>query len=129
LTLHYRARPELEDAVRRWADAESRRSGLVSRPARMSVELHPPIDVDKGTALLQVAEGLSAVCFIGDDVGDLPAFDALDQLEERGVAVLRVAVAGSEAVPALVDRADLVLDGPEAVKDLLERLLPSASTA
>jgi trehalose 6-phosphate phosphatase len=129
LTLHYRARPELEDAVRRWADAESRRSGLVSRPARMSVELHPPIAVDKGTALLQVAEGLSAVCFIGDDVGDLPAFDALDELEQQGVAVLRVAVGGSEAVPALVERADLVLDGPEGVKDLLERLLPSASAA
>jgi trehalose 6-phosphate phosphatase len=125
LTLHYRARPELEDEVQRWADTESRRSGLVARPARMSVELHPPIDVDKGTALLEVADGLRAVCFIGDDVGDLPAFDALDQLAEQGVAVLRVAVRGSEAVPALLARADLVLDGPAAVKDLLERLLPA----
>jgi trehalose 6-phosphate phosphatase len=125
LTFHYRARPELEDQVRAWGEVESRRSGLVSRPARMSVELHPPIDVDKGTALLALADGLAAVCFIGDDVGDLPAFDALDELEARGVAVLRVAVAGSEAVPALVERADLVLEGPEAVKDLLERLLPA----
>lgn len=123
LTLHYRTRPELEDDVVRWADAESRRSGLVSRPARKSVELHPPIDVDKGTALLQVAQGLAAVCFIGDDVGDLPAFDALDHLEEEGVAVLRVAVSGPEAVDELVERADLVLDGPEDVKALLERLL------
>jgi trehalose 6-phosphate phosphatase len=125
MTLHYRSRPDLEDEVRRWADGESRRSGLVSRPARMSVELHPPIDVDKGTALLEVAEGLAAVCFIGDDVGDLPAFDALDQLEAQGVAVLRVAVSGEEAVPQLIERADLVLDDPEAVKDLLQRLLPA----
>lgn len=125
LTFHYRTKPELEKKVRSWADVESRRSGLVSRPARMSVELHPPIDVDKGTALLEVAEGLGAVCFIGDDVGDLPAFDALDQLEARGVAVLRVAVSGDEAVQALVDRADLVLEGPEAVKELLQRLLPA----
>lgn len=122
LTFHYRSHPELADEVEAWAEAEAGRSGLVSRPARMSVELHPPIDADKGTALADVVEGLAAVLFIGDDVGDLPAFDALDRLAGEGVTVVRVAVASSEAVPDLLDRADLVLEGPSGVRDLLRRL-------
>lgn len=123
LTFHYRSQPALEPEVRAWAQVEARRSGLVARPARMSVELHPPIDADKGSALMEVTEGLAAVCFIGDDVGDLPAFDALDALAAEGVATVRVAVSSNEAVADLVARADLVLDGPEEVHDLLRQLL------
>lgn len=123
LTFHYRAQPALEPEVRAWAQVEARRSGLVARPARMSVELHPPIEADKGSALMGVAEGLGAVCFIGDDVGDLPAFDALDSLAAKGVATVRVAVSSNEAVADLVARADLVLEGPEEVHDLLRSLL------
>jgi trehalose 6-phosphate phosphatase len=123
LTFHYRSQPALEPEVRAWAQVEARRSGLVARPARMSVELHPPIDADKGSALMDVTDGLGAVCFIGDDVGDLPAFDALDSLAARGVATVRVAVSSSEAVADLVARADLVLEGPEEVHDLLRSLL------
>lgn len=122
LTLHYRARPDLEPAVAGWAAAQGARSGLVVRPARMSVELHPPIAADKGTAVDDLVRGVEAVCFVGDDRGDLPAFDALDRLEERGVASVRVAVASDEVPGELVDRADLVVDGPPAVLDLLRYL-------
>ena len=80
LTLHYRGRPERRGEVRAWAEQQAARSGLEVRSARLSFELHPPIDVDKGSSLLELADDLDAVCFIGDDVGDLPAFDALDQL-------------------------------------------------
>jgi trehalose 6-phosphate phosphatase len=100
------------------------RSGLVVRPAKMSYELHPPIAADKGTALLDVVDDLKAVCFIGDDVGDEKAFDALDRLAERGgVAVVRVTVAGPETPEELVQRADLVVDGPEGALDLLRGVL------
>ena len=54
----------------------------------MSVELHPPIDEDKGTALARLAADHDGpVMFVGDDVGDLPAFDALDALERSGRTV------------------------------------------
>jgi trehalose 6-phosphate phosphatase len=123
LTLHYRSRPELADPVREWAESQAARSGLVARSARMSVELHPPIEADKGTALDSLADELSALSYAGDDAGDLPAFGALDRLTaDRGVATLRVAVGSDEAPPALVDRADLVLDGPHQVLDLLRAL-------
>jgi trehalose 6-phosphate phosphatase len=128
LTLHYRVRPDLEPAVLEWARAQADRSGLELRRAKMSVELHPPIPADKGTALEALTGGMAAVCFVGDDRGDLPAYDALDRLAGAGVAALRVAVASSEAPPELIDRADLVLDGPPAVVDLFRSLAAGRST-
>lgn len=122
LTLHYRSHPELEDEVRKWAISQAARSGLVVRSARMSVELHPPIDSDKGTALESLAHELEAVCYVGDDVGDLPAFDALDRLAGRGVHTLRVAVSSDESPQDLLDRADLVVDGPPGVLSFLRDL-------
>lgn len=123
LTLHFRTRPEAEPEVRAWAERQAARSGLVTRPARKSFELHPPIRADKGTAVLQLCAGLGAALFLGDDVGDLPAFDALDQLAGRGADVVKVAVRSNEAPPLLLERADLVVDGPEGAAALLERLL------
>jgi trehalose 6-phosphate phosphatase len=122
LTFHYRGAPEASDAVHAWARTQAARSGLAQRPARMSVELHPPIDADKGTALLEAAEGFTAVCFAGDDVGDLPAFDALDRLASGGVDVLRAVVRSDESDAGLVERADLVLDAPTQVVGLFRQL-------
>jgi trehalose 6-phosphate phosphatase len=122
LTLHYRNHPEIADEVREWARRQAARSGLEARPAKMSVELHPPIPADKGTALEALVDDLDNVLYIGDDHGDLPAFDALDRLARAGVTVLRVAVAGEEAPDELVARADLLVDGPTGVLDVLRRL-------
>jgi trehalose 6-phosphate phosphatase len=89
--------------------------------------LHPPIAADKGTALRDLAEGLAAVCFLGDDVGDLPAFEALEQLAVSGVATVRIAVRSNEAPLALLDAADLVVDGPEGARELLSELVEGVS--
>jgi trehalose 6-phosphate phosphatase len=91
----------------------------------MSVELHPPIDADKGTALENLTAGLEAVCYAGDDRGDLPAFDALDRMAAAGVHTLRVVVSSPEVPPELLARADLVVDDPAGVLDVLRRLLPA----
>lgn len=128
LTLHYRRHPQAAAAVEDWARRQAARSGLVVRPARMSVELHPPIAADKGTALVSLATGFAAVCFIGDDRGDLPAFDALDALAGRGAHTVRVAVRSGESPPDLLDRADLIVEGPEAVVGLLGELAGFART-
>jgi trehalose 6-phosphate phosphatase len=122
LTLHYRGRPRLEPKVRAWAEQWAARSGLQCRAARMSYELHPPIPADKGTALLEHAAELTAVCFIGDDAGDVPAFVALDKLQADGVHTWRVAVRSDEETSDLVDRADLTVDGPAGVMRFLRSL-------
>jgi trehalose 6-phosphate phosphatase len=123
LTLHYRGHPELEAEVRDLAERQAARSGLSVRAARMSYELHPPIDADKGTALHDLAGGLDAVCFLGDDRGDLPAFVELERLASDGVVTARIAVRSDEAPDELLETADLVVDGPEGVRELLQQLL------
>lgn len=123
LTLHYRTAPDQEAATAAYAAEEAHRSGLVARPARMSWELHPPIEVDKGTAVLDLVGDLRAVAFAGDDVGDLPGFDALDELDGRGLATLRIAVDSSEAPRPLLERADVAVDGPDGLVALLKSLI------
>lgn len=127
LTLHYRERPELESEVEAWAALQAHRSGLQRRAARMSFELHPPIPADKGSALGDLAEELTTVCFVGDDVADLRAFDALDGMAAQGRRTVRVAVHSSEETGELMDRADVVVDGPKGVLGLLTSLAADLS--
>jgi trehalose 6-phosphate phosphatase len=123
LTLHFRSAPDREGQARAWAAAEHDRTGLVVRPAKSSVELHPPVDTDKGTVVESIAGDHDAVVFLGDDVGDLPAFDALDRLADRGLSTLRVGVHTPEAPPEVLRRADLVVEGPEGALGFLQGLL------
>ena len=126
LTIHYRRVPDREPAVEALAAAVAADTGLVVRTARRSIELHPPVDADKGTVINTLAEGLDAACYLGDDLGDLAAFAALDQLAVRGVATVRVAVRSDEAPPELLEAADVVVDGPRGALALLRTLLPSS---
>ncbi len=123
LTLHVRRRPELAEPVAVWADHLAARTGLVARPAKMSVELHPPVDVDKGTVVEELVGDLAAACYVGDDVGDLPAFAALDRLAKGGLRAVKVAVHTADSDRALLDEADLRVDGPEGAVALLRSLL------
>jgi trehalose 6-phosphate phosphatase len=123
LTLHYRRRPELAAAAAEWATEAARRSGLRLRPAKMSLELHPPVAVDKGTVVTARAAGMGAVAYVGDDEGDLPAFAALDALAAAGVATVKVAVRTPETAAALLAQADLEVDGPAGALALLQALL------
>jgi trehalose 6-phosphate phosphatase len=122
LTVHYRRRPELQSQAKQWAEGVAEETGLTVDEAKMSYELRPPIPHGKGVVLEKAADGLRAACFFGDDVGDLGGFDALDRLAERDLAVVRVAVRSDEAPDELLERADLVVDGPPDVLEILELL-------
>ena len=86
-------------------------------PDGMAVEFRPPVDIDKGSVVEDLARGCSAACFAGDDAGDLAAFAALDRLAARGRARVRVAVADEESPPELVAAADVVVRGPAEALD------------
>ncbi|MFV2119123.1 trehalose-phosphatase, partial [Streptomyces sp. Act-28] len=98
------------------------RHGLVVEPGRMVLELRPP-GMDKGQALREhVREtGAKAVVYAGDDLGDLPAFAAVEKLRADGVPGLLVC-SGSDEVRALAARADLTLRGPAEVVAFLAAL-------
>jgi len=98
-------------------------AGLVAEPGRKVVELRPP-GMDKGRALRELVREtrVGAVMFVGDDLGDLAAFDAVDQLRHDGIHGLLVC-AGSSEVEELAARADLVVDGPSGVSELVADLV------
>ncbi|WP_018567044.1 trehalose-phosphatase [Streptomyces sp. PsTaAH-124] len=98
------------------------RHGLIVEPGRMVLELRPP-GMDKGVALLEHVRALGAgsVLYAGDDLGDLPAFTAVDKLRSDGLPGVLVC-SGSAEVTELSSRADLVVPGPEGVVRLLAAL-------
>jgi trehalose 6-phosphate phosphatase len=109
-------------AARQIAD----RHGLQVVVGKLVWELRPAVPSDKGDAVRRVVaeSGARWVVVAGDDLGDLPAFAAAAQLAAEGGERLRVAVSSAEAPPALLADADLVVEGPPGLRDLLERLLP-----
>jgi trehalose 6-phosphate phosphatase len=110
-----RARRSLELVADR-----ARAAGLEARWGRKVLELRPPVEADKGTAVraLLSERRLSRALYAGDDTTDLDAFRGLDGLE----LAVRVAVASSEGPPALREAADLVVASPAELLDLLRVL-------
>jgi trehalose 6-phosphate phosphatase len=100
--------------------AAAEEAGLAVVPGRLILEVRPHAGGDKGDALRRIitSEGLRAAMVAGDDVGDIPAFEALGALE----TAVRVAVASPESPPELAAGADLVLGSPEEFVRLLEEL-------
>ncbi|MEW1546066.1 trehalose-phosphatase [Streptomyces tsukubensis] len=98
------------------------RHGLVLEPGRMVLELRPP-GMDKGVALAEYVHevGAESVLYAGDDLGDLPAYAAVEKLRSDGLAGVLVC-SGSTEVTELADRADLLLAGPAEVVSFLASL-------
>ena len=98
----------------------ARHEGLVARFGRKVLELRPPVGAHKGTAVTHLLgeRGLERALYAGDDTTDLDAFNALRALE-LGVTV---AVASPEGPAALREAADVVVDGPPAMLELLRSL-------
>ena len=120
--LHYRSAPD-ERKARAEAEriaARARDAGFETRFGRKVLELLPPIPGNKGTAVRRLLDQhrLDRVLYAGDDTTDVDAFAALTTVE-LGV---RVAVASAEGPHALVDAADVVVDGPLQLLTLLRKL-------
>jgi trehalose 6-phosphate phosphatase len=96
--------------------------GLESHDGRNVLEIRLP-GYDKGAVLRKLVERFepSAVLFAGDDVGDLPAFEVVRELRERGLPAFGVAASSAE-VSALDEVADVHVDGPAGVLGLLAAL-------
>jgi trehalose 6-phosphate phosphatase len=128
LAIHYRqaedpgaARSRLAAALRPLAEE----AGLELLEGNMVVELLGREHPMKGVAVERLAarHGLEAVLYAGDDRPDLDAFAALDRLaSDGGVRTVRVAVRGAETAPELVRAADVVVDGPSGLVELLGQL-------
>ena len=134
VTLHFRRAPEHKGWVEAFAERQHATRGLQVHPGRLERELRPALDVDKGTVVRslvvehdeqQGAEPLRVLAAFGDDVGDLPAFAALEALrapEGPPRLVVRVAVVDAESPPAVAAAADLSVPGATGAVALLHDL-------
>lgn len=124
LSFHYREAVD-EDAARTDLEAiagQAEAAGLVARWGRKVLEIRPRVAADKGTAIVAIVQdaGVAAALYAGDDRTDLDAFRGL---REAGLSLaVCVAVDSVEAPPELLEAADLVVDGPAGIVELLGRL-------
>jgi trehalose 6-phosphate phosphatase len=103
--------------------AESARAhDLDVEPGKQVIEVRAH-GMHKGAAVRRLVEqvGARAIVFGGDDLGDVEAFKAVAELRGEGLAGLLVCSASAEENP-LADLADVVVQGPAGILDLLRQL-------
>jgi trehalose 6-phosphate phosphatase len=122
VTFHYRGRADEDEAVRdlEALAGKARARGLAARFGRKILEVLPPLEANKGTAVrtLLAETGVRRALAAGDDVTDIDSFRALDGLE----LAVRVAVASPESPAALRESADVVVPDTGAFLELLRSL-------
>ena len=126
---HWRGAPNeqaAEEAVRGIA-AHAEQEGFEVHWGRKVLEVRPPVVLSKGIGIATLLRGepVHAAVYVGDDTTDLDAFRGLRTLVQSGelASALCVAVGSDEAPPDLAREADITVDGPEGVRELLEALL------
>jgi trehalose 6-phosphate phosphatase len=98
-------------------------AGLEMRPGKEVLEICIP-GIDKGTAIRElIGDETAAVCYAGDDVGDLPAVREVNAWSSRnGRPKLAVAVSPSGMGP-LAGLADLTVPDPHSLLLLLRQII------
>lgn len=131
-SIHLRAVAEpaaAEEAVFALAQQLGGPRGLRVTRGRRVVELRPPVEANKGTAVADLIHehDVSGAIYIGDDQTDLDAFHALRELSAAaGVRSVTVGVLSAEAPEELAASADIRLAREEQVPEFLRRLLAEA---
>ncbi|GAC1479608.1 MAG: hypothetical protein NVS1B4_24310 [Gemmatimonadaceae bacterium] len=130
LTVHYRlAGDGVLPALQRLVDGVARSESLRTVAAKMAIEVRPPVAVDKGTAVVALAERLGALApgaallFAGDDVTDEDAFRALRDRSADAVT-LRVVDGGGQGggSPDRPTRAEFCVSDPAALQRILDAI-------
>jgi trehalose 6-phosphate phosphatase len=125
---HWRGAPDeakAQEAVKEIADA-AEEAGFKPHWGRKVLEVRPPLPIDKGQAIKALVHHcpVRSALFGGDDVTDLDAFEALDDLVADGQlgSAVRVGLRSDEGPPGIVERADLAVDGVLGFQTVLQVL-------
>jgi trehalose 6-phosphate phosphatase len=130
VAVHTRRLPQPQATFRRLevtlAEA-AERNGLTLEPGRLVLEVRAP-GMHKGLAVHAALEEYDGrgVVFVGDDLGDLEAFEAVRVLREQGLPTL-LACSSSDEQEALAELADVVVHGPAGVVELLAAFTAEAA--
>jgi trehalose 6-phosphate phosphatase len=98
-------------------------AGLELRPGKEVLEICLP-GIDKGTAIRElIGTGTAAVCYAGDDVGDLPAIREVNAWSGRsGRPTLAIAVDPAGRGP-LAGLADVTVPDPDGLISALRQII------
>jgi trehalose 6-phosphate phosphatase len=130
VAFHWRGAPD-EDAAKAAVDAIAQRAqaaGLRTHWGRKVLEVRPPVKIDKGSGiqrlLTEVGPDIEMALYVGDDTTDIDAFRALGAFVQEGrlERALRVGVESDEGPSEILAEADVVVDGPQGVRELLALL-------
>lgn len=129
VTFHYRLAPDPVTAGKGILDAVNSSTlakGLKITRGKMSVELLPPLDIDKGTAALSLIRehNLKGAIYLGDDLTDINAFRAMHSISTpSGFQGLAIGVMSHDSPQLVAHEADFILDeGVKGVERFLEWL-------
>jgi trehalose 6-phosphate phosphatase len=130
--VHTRRLPDPAAALRRLTEPLrdlAIRHKLRLEPGKNVLEIRAP-GVDKGEALLSAVTeaGARSVIFAGDDLGDLPAFHAVQRLRAQGIPGLLICSASQEE-DALTTISDVIVDGPTGIAGWLTDLADAIEAA
>jgi trehalose 6-phosphate phosphatase len=127
--LHWRGVPdedEAQAAVEAVA-AAAQKAGFTAHWGRKVLEIRPPVRIDKGAGIVSLLRDrdLAAAIYVGDDTTDLDAFRGLTELVEAGRlgTAIRVGVRSDEGPSELAREADIMVEGTDGVRHLLQALL------
>jgi trehalose 6-phosphate phosphatase len=126
---HWRGAPDeaaAESALRDLA-AEAERHNLAVHWGRKVLEVRPPVALDKGRGVVRLLRSadVDTGLYVGDDLTDIDAFRGLrgEVAAGRLTTAVCVGVRSDETPDELEREADLLVDGPRGVRELLQALL------
>src|SRR3954447_11146425 len=128
MAFHWRGARDEGDALAavQGIAAEAEGAGLWTHWGRKVLEVRPPVPIDKGRAVRELLRRtpVRAAMFGGDDATALDVYDLLGELREEGAleTAVCVGVRSDEGPAAIVERADLVVDGTPGFVQVLEIL-------
>ena len=131
-TIHYRLSPNPKAAKRDilvTLESSTQAKRLRIMLGKMSINLLPPVEVNKGTAILDLIRGysLQGGIYLGDDLTDVDAFKAIHSASGdssfQGVAI---GITSQEMPESLVAEADFTLNGVNDVERFLRWMSQTA---
>ena len=130
-SIHYRLCSDHEAALRAImsaVDEPARASDLKVSLGRMVVEFRPPLEVNKGTAVLSLIEEwhLNGAVYLGDDTTDIDVFEAFRR-GSPSFSGVGIAVVGPGTQLQVADRANFTLNGVADVERFLTRFAAEAA--
>ncbi len=125
---HWRGAPDeaAAEAVAEAVAVRAAEAGFAIHRGRKVLEVRPPVEMDKGRGIERLLAGrdLRVALYAGDDRTDLDAFAGLRRLVAAGSLdqAVCVGVRSDETPPEIEREADLLVDGPAGVRELLSML-------